>query len=253
MLSCSTLPFYLATDTHCHAAGNQRTKNNLTSNQIIWCKLSESCSVRAWRKHKSLTSSYVLMLSMGIERCSNYFLALIFSTFWKKFVLYLFFLILFFKCGGTLVVLVRGQERKWTLIKRHMFVGGFQFCDLWQAWITISIFFIFQCLVYKALWSAYSQHSYYQYQCLSTSTYRIWELHSLATESILVSLARATSIALMLGLQHFSKVGHMRAAYSNVSNPSRKHFLIRCSQLLKFTCYVQFFHNKKFQSIVFFI
>lgn len=89
-----------------------------------------------------------------------------------------------------------------------MFVGGFQFRDLWQAWITISIFLIFQCLVYKPLWNAASQHSQYQYQCLSTSTYIIWVLHPIDTECILVSLARATTIALILGLQHFSKAGH---------------------------------------------
>lgn len=212
--------------------------------------LSEAC-----KEHKSLTSTYVLMLSMGIENAQNIFLLWYFQHFEENLGIILFFFLnsLFqvwrHSCGFG----YRGQERKWTLIKRHVFVGGFQYCDLWQAWITISIFFIFQCLVYKALQSAYSQHSYYPYQCLSTSTYSIGALYPIDTENILISLARATSIALILGLQHFPKVGHMRAVYSNVSKHCRKHVLIRCSLLFKFTCYVQFFTKKNFQSIVFFI
>lgn len=68
-------------------------------------------------------------------------------------------------------------------------------------------FLYFQHLVYRAFWSSYSQHSYYQHQCLNISTYRTWVVHPPYTESILVSLAKASSIALSFGLQHFSRVG----------------------------------------------
>lgn len=131
-----------------------------------------------WKGHKSLTSSYVLMLSMGIENAQNIFLLWYFQHFEENLSIILFFLNSLFQvwrhsCGFGYTA----QDRKWTLIKRHMFVGGFQYCYLSQVWITISIFFIFQCLVYKGLCRTYSQHSYYHSQCLSTSTYTIWALH----------------------------------------------------------------------------
>lgn len=64
--------------------------------------LSEAC-----KEHKSLTSTYVLMLSMGIENAQNIFLLWYFQHFEENLgIILFFFLILFSKCGGTLVVLV---------------------------------------------------------------------------------------------------------------------------------------------------
>lgn len=123
----------------------------------------------------------------------------------------------------------------------------------WQAQTAISIFFIFQGLVYRAFWSTYSQRSYYQRQCLSTSTYRVLVVHPLYTENTLVSLATASSIDLIFGLQHFSRIGHTWTVYSNIWNPCWKHFFIKKKKgvfyqvltIIKVSGYVQFLTKKK--------
>lgn len=83
----------------------------------------------AWREHKSHTSSYILMLNMGMERC-HFVVAQIICLLWyfQHFEEYLSISIflnpLFPVLEVLLCVVYSAQQIKWTLIKRHTFVAS---------------------------------------------------------------------------------------------------------------------------------
>lgn len=156
-----------------------------------------------------------------------------------------------------LCVVYSAQQIKWTLIKRHTFVASSTVFKYLKKLTSTDNNFHFFCFSMPSL-QGFLEYLFSSIRKISASAFStcsssIWAVHPVCTESVLFSLARASNITLIFGLQYFARVGHMWVVYSNIWNSHLYCFLIRYSLLLRLPGYVQFLTQKKFQSIVFFI